>query len=854
MSSKLAIQNILKDTLVGTLVGWGAFAAFIPNMLSSISEVNELGSFFSLRLFSMVFFLLPLFVFTTYWWVRGVKLFTNYAKPFKTDEKYYTIITLFFIGLKLALPILFAANEFFLYSSSLGNFNAHYILWYYLFIATAELIYFVLFYCIKIKENSNAAIFIIACGLVFSIDIVLGLGMMAFIEPWIIYNKDTQFQVVAAGTFYLIPLLFLYLQYGGKSRKLSTFKLLAIVFLVLIFMLSSFPVLAWNSHIPINAIGATTIVLIVVLLFNAGHIAYQAIKKKKKNGVINFLEQIKIPYSLLFGILLVAIFLCVAQKYFFNKALLKANMAYFDQRLEASKNISDSKVFPLIFFNKTATLSSSKNSLIICLDSKPIRVPLNFSSQYDKHNSESDITLYARFSALNTVAKNNHAFANFKNGRSSSFILETQAWNGVSATPQFEKLQDSFNVKKKYFKGYLDTTLVKSITHSTSSEYDTIHSVLASFYSETYKYIEEGIIIKYLIPVIKHNPPILLDYKEYFHPINYYTATLKHYKDESENIVQLKKLLQELGIKDSIMAIDPLHILPINYKQKTSNSILKQFEKLSYSTFPLHEVIKLNVEIDSLFSNPSKNKLRLIEKIKTLSNKIYKHTNAHNFKELCQEAEKLSIIFDKKDTTSIVKGEKEVYKALQKIDSLIIITHAPTVPFFESLKSLQYIERYKRAQIIFSGYLADSQRIGLYVLVFSFISLLLLYWVHLKIPRDDWGVERTQDGSSKPFDELPGGFLNISIAIILVLTLHVARPIKAEHINPEKPYWMMDLDNWYEPTRVESILGKEDKVNKVINYYKGVESKPADLSEILKALKEGNTNIVKELDSIKKKF
>jgi hypothetical protein len=120
--------------------------------------------------------------------------------------------------------------------------------------------------------------------------------------------------------------------------------------------------------------------------------------------------------------------------------------------------------------------------------------------------------------------------------------------------------------------------------------------------------------------------------------------------------------------------------------------------------------------------------------------------------------------------------------------------------FFElvaNYKEKQYIERYRKAQVIFHVYLKDSQRVGTYILIFTLVIAGFLYWFYATDELNDSDI--VENESEEPFDT-PNRFINILILSVIVILMYIARPIKPENIDPENPQWMMNLENWYNTT------------------------------------------------------
>lgn len=113
--------------------------------------------------------------------------------------------------------------------------------------------------------------------------------------------------------------------------------------------------------------------------------------------------------------------------------------------------------------------------------------------------------------------------------------------------------------------------------------------------------------------------------------------------------------------------------------------------------------------------------------------------------------------------------------------------------YFKTIKQEQFNDRIKSAQIIYQSYLYDYQRIG----VFLFLILLVCFgfiWYHI---HSDFIQAKSHVLDSKGKGRYD--FIGIAFFVVTALLLPLVREIKAENIDPQKKFWMLNLSNWYSP-------------------------------------------------------
>lgn len=723
MKGQSAFQHFFKDTLIGIAIGWGGFAALLPNVLGSISKVNELGNFISLRIFSMAFFLLPVLIFTTYWWFRGAQKYVSFIQP-NTELKaeYFRLKASVLLLAKVMVPTLFISNQFFLYNR-LFEFQSTTILWYYLIVAISEL---TLMWRMSLHLDRRRS-FLITCFLVFGMDLVFGLGVMAFIEPWIIYKSSIQTVLLACAFVYLLMSLGLFFFSKKGVRELADVKNFITAYFLVITLLACFPSLSWDYGQSMWFMIISGLILLSVLLVRA----FSEKNKKEAMGGIK---------STLFGSLVIGVAGCIVIA-LFSGALLTANRHYMAQRKEASKKISKDKIYPLVAYSK-----EEKNNPIL----------FQIQSNYTKKDVADSLIDDFRRAVFWNIASQNHQHVDSIKGRIQ--VAATSAkWKNFNPKINFDSsIVNAANIQHTFFQKYSQIKENQFSLYRRSYS----HEKIKEFYADVYSYIEDDLIKKVILPASRDDQRIILKLDRFFHPINYYTQTLKRYRQDLESAQKIQLELNKFQLLDSLSRITNDSVYYKKARDDSRDGLIEMFNTLQRIAPPEMEAI--------------------VRKLKSGN-----------------DGDKLDI--------------QELY-----VD--VVRTYTPMIVL---LKNSQYGKRYMRAQVIFKSYLEDCQRIGFYILFFTLASLALIYFIHLRhIQRPEVDQEKPlqsckfkedQSQDTKGFEDLPGGFFNIAISVLLVLIIQIARPIKAENINPEDPYWMMDLENWYAPTVIQrTIEGKKE--------------------------------------------
>ena len=734
MNNKAALTNIYKDTILGVVIGWGGFTKLFPNLLESLASVTDLGSYIALRIFSIFFFLLTLIIVVTYWWGRGLEVyFKKVAGHHLIELSYKKTLSVIFLLLKLLPIAFFIENQFFIYSLNFNflwiwpvKFNfIEWILWYYLVLAIGQLLL-----VSKFIDKVNGLKLLKANTLIFSLDVVLGVGLVNFIEPWVFYKDDFILQTVIVGLIYSISAFLIYLRIRNQNNaNILQFKQFGIALFVIVFMFSVFPSVNYDKLEGIIGMGLVFLMLLSTIIYSV------VVENRKLNHYTSLI--VGIFSFLIMGIILLFVF---------STVLEKVNKKYFENRLMASGNISKSKIFPMVVYGD----SLSNIEGVYPLYKKPI---------------DKDKLAFC-------LANENHKWAYYRKVTKKG--IKDYFFGGCDqfAIVNWEKLYKSNNVRSVFFNQYV------SLSESGINEVTINQDSINVFYNKVYTYIHEGIILKYIVPLLAVRSSIPEKLRDYLHPINYYTETLHHYKNQqnaAEIIVALNKEIGGFGVLQRHTQLKDGGLKKrISDKKTEIDRLIATINELRGSTYqnlidgPLHQ----NEESDSL---------------------NHEHV-VRNY-----SASKLDHFFE----------------------------------LVANYKQKQYLERYRKAQVIFHVYLKDSQRVGTYILIYTLIIAGFLYWFYAT---DELILSENENGAEDPLDT-PNRFINILILSVIVILMYIARPIKPENIDPENPQWMMNLENWYNTTAFD-VAFKEHDDNPAMSAVPGNK-------ELLKVLK----NIESKLDN-----
>jgi hypothetical protein len=477
------IKGLLFNGVIGLLVGWGGFTQLFPNILEMLGDVAELGSYGALRIFSIVFFLFIIFLITSYWWIWGID---NYLESCSLSN-YKVSVYVILLGLKL-LPIIgFIINSFFVHIFSFFEF----IIWYYLLVAIIELLLISWFFY---PESGTKLLKVNT--VIFSLDVVLGIGVVSFIEPWANYKTDFIYEAVGVGVIYVI-VGFIFFYRIKENKDENDYRDLIIGFLMIIFLLGIFPSVNYNYWVGVGGV-----IIVLIGGVTIGILRFESFAKNKP-ALVNLI--------MIGGVLMILLG-------FHGTLMEHSNKNYFEERKKASKLISKIKINPLAALKKIRT-GYGKSGVLDQCDIEPLNELVKGNHKW-------------AYVSKGLLKKGNYTDSLFSEGET----IDIQSWLEIKA---------DYNVRTFFFKNY-DTTIV-------SENQDSINA----FYDSNYKYIHTEIIDNTLKP-IRENEELFTakEFKSletYYHPINYYSETLDFYKE------RLNKMDRVLALSDFIIRIDSLY-------------------------------------------------------------------------------------------------------------------------------------------------------------------------------------------------------------------------------------------------------------------------------------------------------
>ena len=545
MNNKAAISNIYKDTILGVIIGWGGFTKLFPNLLESLASVTDLGSYIALRIFSIFFFLLILIIVVTYWWGRGLEIYFKKISGHKLLKlKYKKSLSALSLVLKLAPIAIFINNQFFIYALKFNLFGIwpiefnfiDWILWYYLVLAIGELLL-----VSKFIDKVNGIKLLKANTLIFSLDVVLGIGLVCFIEPWAFYKSEFIWQTVSVGLIYALVAFAIYIRIRNKNNaNILQFKQFGISLFVVVFLVSVFPSVNFQKWA-----GMTGLVFIFLLLLST--IIYSVVKAK--HNIRDYTSLIiGISTFLTAGLILLSVYSAILEK---------VNKKYFENRIKASDKISKSKIFPLIAFDDS----------------------LKYINGVDLFNDKLDDPE----TLANCLADNNHKWAYFKKlGINGS---ESNSFTGCDSIANINwiNLSKENNVRNIFFNQYVK--LSEANKKNIVADQDSINA----FYDGVYTYIHKDIIKKYVVPLLSNGNAIPEKLRDYLHPINYYTETLEHYKKQHDDAITIVALNNEIGGFEVLQRHTQLESVGlenrINDKKETIDDLFNNISELQNTNY-----------------------------------------------------------------------------------------------------------------------------------------------------------------------------------------------------------------------------------------------------------------------------
>lgn len=261
------------------------------------------------------------------------------------------------------------------------------------------------------------------------------------------------------------------------------------------------------------------------------------------------------------------------------------------------------------------------------------------------------------------------------------------------------------------------------------------------FYSDLFHHLKCTVFPKTIIPLAKDRE--LRDTSNYYtHPLNYYSYVVNHYSGQVSKI-------------DSV-----IHNLKyIEYLNRIEKSEMGQSQILGEGT----------------------NRLRKAELVADVQ---------HTLEGITEFMYKKSVLSDDDIMTSPpVKGFE----------------------YFKNLKQEQFYDRIRSAQVIYQSYLYDYQRVGVFLFLLQLV-VLGFTWYRINqdfVPAKVDSLQPEPTSEAKPETKNPekspkaeDHAVAIAFIVVLALLFPLMREIKAENIDPQKKFWMLNLSNWYMPSFV----------------------------------------------------
>lgn len=662
----LISENKIKETAIGLLLSYGGFSAFLPNLLKSVSTVNGTTTFDALTWFAILYFLLPCFIFLTYWSFHGSKRkYPDYqdGKSIDLTSKSHRCEWIFF-GLRLLPFLLFFFNRFFFHSgffreSSLTIFS----IWF-TAIGLVEFWFFGKRACKKLKGIvflNDRTISVLKQGAIVSLlNPVLGIGFLYLSEPWFLY-KDYMILILWAVISVYVLFVYWIFELIVRTEKLE-FNSLNFVFvpyliaLGLVYLMPHvnrsmgiFSAGKFFSQTFIDFFCLIGVLVFAFLVFSL--ISYKAPRRPKQITEFLLAKASKTPVP---HWILIIVFLSLP--FLFNSFIEHENRTYFGRRINATEKISNKKLIP-----------SLKNE-----------------------NDGFDTT---QIQLLKFVHRNNHfirSHGNWENTNKSGNVAITELFD-LSKPETFNLLFDSLaqmifdiSIDQSESNKHDSSAIVKMIDSKLGKlvrlrefyyeKYDTIYrnketldtigqQKVNEFYSSLFIHLKNSVFQNTIIPLsgIDSLRPIS---RYYLHPLNYYSHVVTHYEEQLE-LVQ--------GIHTKIR-----HIASLDKFKKQANGS------------QIYDPNALSFKMKELIESVNKKLPEIIE----------------------------------------IKGSGFLLKDNSDKDNLNFETIEKSFKAFLTYKENQKNERIKNAQVIYQSYLYDYQRIGIFLFLLQLTIFGSLYYTN----------------------------------------------------------------------------------------------------------------------------
>jgi hypothetical protein len=719
------LTGLIKDGAIGAILSTGIMSTLLPNGIESLGKVQELNSFFTLNLFSVVYFLFPIVIFTTYWLIRGSKSFffekfdlyetQKFRTLAKTDSNKFVEWKSLLVLLKLLPLLVFIVNESFYSSWGKGVYG---LLVIYLLVAFLQLYISYtsnkhLLIKLDIFEKRKAEfLYRSFCidALIYFLDIIIALILIAFTKPWLLYTEGFYACVVATmAGFGIATWSFSFTKFKNARLNIEDFVLAVLVAVSGL----SFPAINLSGFCYASRLTLLCFILIsIVWLFS-----------KKSEGSKNYnltaVWRVVIPCVVLLISSIFWVELVV------SPSLEKINLTFLKHRYEAFEQFPKNEVFP---FTKAT-------SGVYRADKKAIQ-----------ENEYSNI----------------------------AFVKENLGAIYYPEYDSLEKIVKQLKSSKLKSDDIIDSLFYDSLTKQYQSNLD-------SFYKSTFAKVDS---LNPDIIRINHSAPEYKSFVAYLHPVDYIGS----------------KLARDLRFK------------------KGAEEMVRQSEALvRYAS--IEKIKPANSNVNEVIMT------RRGKSIESLEN-LYK--NSIDLRDFRPALSKISS--DSSQSSKLLKFHRIYFEVAE----------------------LRYNESYKSTQKVYRSYLVDSQRLGVWTFLVTVLVLALASYYNSKANKElgNSHSQREEDNKSLPIDT-PKNSLFIQLFIVFFLLIPLLKHIAPENIDPEKPYWMISLQNWYTPNFIKGLTEKDEARP---NYYSSgrttIENN-IDFKVVETALKELTTESQKTKEEIK---
>jgi len=539
-----------KETAIGLLLSYGGFSTLLPKFIESFNSINGTTTFGALTWFALFYFLLPCFIFLTFWNFTGYRQLINEkvkndGKEIKYKSADFSLEWAFFT-LKAIPFLLFFINKFIFLLGSFQYSSLIIIIWY-LVIAILEFHYSsekVYKYLKPIEESQTKNFLsILKYGVLISpLNLVLGIGLLYFSEPWFLYSDNMILILWSALIIHFSAVTIIFVlkakKFGYKNISIN-FLFLPLLFLIsLVYLLPHVnrKITLWgfdcfHSSKPILSDFFLFIMLfILILLFGFSIIAYNFSNFKQQLYFFRKKQELS-AYTFEF-IILIGFF---SIPFFFNNVVEHENSEYFKKRIKASEEITDKKLVPLF---KT-----------VCEEDIQL---LEFV-----HKNNHFLRLHGNWEEVQGTKIQFECLIDECNDRILNFLFKQENQNKDNETFKIDITTNFVNLirMRSFFYGKYDSTLIDK---EGLVNQDTING----FYSELFIYLKDTVFPKTIIP-LSRNDTIADIVTHYLHPLNYYSYVVDHYEDQldfTSNVLTDLKYLSYLSSIQENQVGNPIYM------------------------------------------------------------------------------------------------------------------------------------------------------------------------------------------------------------------------------------------------------------------------------------------------------